>query len=194
MKIPYNEDLRPDTGLYNAKLGIWLFLASEVMLFGALFSAYIMLRTSDPYWFDIKPKLNIPLATLNTVFLITSSVTMVMSWVSLKLKDLNKFKLYLGLTLLCSFGFLIVKYFEYSAKTNGLYRFTYKGYLNIEYTDTKWCDYINTTYPTSMVGVYPENDYEMKRLINTSIIKAGSGETKTAVVDTENPSVCSNFA
>ena len=116
MKIPYNEDLRPDTGLYNAKLGIWLFLASEVMLFGGLFSAYIMLRTSDPFWFDIKPKLNIPLATLNTVFLITSSVTMVMSWVSLKLKDLNKFKVYLGLTLLCSFGFLIVKYFEYSAK------------------------------------------------------------------------------
>ena len=53
MQIPYNEELRPDTGLYNAKLGIWLFLASEVMLFGALFSAYIMLRTSNPYWFDM---------------------------------------------------------------------------------------------------------------------------------------------
>ena len=50
MKIPYNEELRPDTGLYNAKLGIWLFLASEVMLFGGLFSAYIMLRLSDPNW------------------------------------------------------------------------------------------------------------------------------------------------
>ena len=84
MKIPYNEDLRPDTGLYNAKLGIWLFLASEVMLFGALFSAYIMLRSSNPYWFDIKTILNVPLATLNTVLLITSSVTMVMAWVSLK--------------------------------------------------------------------------------------------------------------
>ncbi len=116
MKIPYNEELRADTGLYNAKLGIWLFLASEVMLFGALFSAYIMLRSSIMYWFDIKDILNVPLATLNTVLLITSSVTMVMSWVSLKLKDLNKFKMYLGLTLLCSFGFLIVKYFEYSSK------------------------------------------------------------------------------
>ena len=41
---------------------------------------------------------------------------MVMSWVALKLKDLNKFKMYLGLTLLCSFGFLVVKYFEYSSK------------------------------------------------------------------------------
>ena len=42
IKIPYNEDLRPDTGLYNAKLGIWLFLASEVMLFGGFFSSYIL--------------------------------------------------------------------------------------------------------------------------------------------------------
>ena len=63
MKIPYNEELRADTGLYNAKLGIWLFLASEVMLFGALFSAYIMLRSSNMYWFDIKDILNVPLAT-----------------------------------------------------------------------------------------------------------------------------------
>ena len=39
MEIPYNSEARPDTGLYNAKLGIWLFLASEVMLFGALFSS-----------------------------------------------------------------------------------------------------------------------------------------------------------
>ena len=73
MKIPYNEELRPDTGLYNAKLGIWLFLASEVMLFGGLFSAYIMLRLSDPNWASYgQYKLNVPLATLNTCLLYTS--------------------------------------------------------------------------------------------------------------------------
>ena len=44
MDIPYTIEARPDTGLYNAKVGIWLFLASEVMLFGALFSAYALLR------------------------------------------------------------------------------------------------------------------------------------------------------
>jgi cytochrome c oxidase subunit 3 len=38
MEIPYTVEARPDTGLYNDKVGIWLFLASEVMLFGALFS------------------------------------------------------------------------------------------------------------------------------------------------------------
>tara|TARA_B100001142_G_scaffold201079_1_gene199656 strand:+ start:29468 stop:30061 length:594 start_codon:yes stop_codon:yes gene_type:complete len=117
MKIPYNEDLRPDTGLYNAKLGIWLFLASEIMLFGGLFSAYIMLRLSDPNWASYgQDALNVPLATLNTAVLITSSITMVMSWVSLKLNDLKKYKFYMGLTLLCSFGFLIIKYIEYTSK------------------------------------------------------------------------------
>ena len=117
MKIPYNEELRPDTGLYNAKLGIWLFLASEIMLFGGLFSAYIMLRLSDPNWASYgQDALNVPLATLNTTVLITSSITMVMSWVSLKLNDIKKYKLYMGLTLLCSFGFLVIKYIEYSSK------------------------------------------------------------------------------
>ncbi|MEZ6074606.1 MAG: hypothetical protein R3C56_02710 [Pirellulaceae bacterium] len=37
MKIPYTTEIREDTGLYNGKVGMWLFLASEVMLFGALF-------------------------------------------------------------------------------------------------------------------------------------------------------------
>ena len=123
MKIPYNVDLRPDTGLYNAKLGIWLFLASEVMLFGGLFSAYMMLRLSDPNWANYgQAALNVPLATLNTAILITSSVTMVMSWVSLKLNDIKKYSIYMGLTLLCSFGFLIIKYIEYTSKfDHGLY-------------------------------------------------------------------------
>ena len=79
MDIPYTVENRQDTGLYNAKLGIWLFLASEVMLFGALFSAYILLRVSQPEGTWPHGWLNIPLGTLNTIVLITSSVTMVMA-------------------------------------------------------------------------------------------------------------------
>ncbi|MBI65483.1 MAG: hypothetical protein CMG64_04245 [Candidatus Marinimicrobia bacterium] len=137
MKIPYNEELRPDTGLYNAKLGIWLFLASEVMLFGGLFSAYIMLRLSDPNWANYgQSALNVPLATLNTVVLITSSVTMVMSWVALKLNDIKKYSMYMGLTLLCSFGFLVIKYIEYSSKfEHGLYPST-NNFLAVYFTIT----------------------------------------------------------
>tara|TARA_B100000686_G_C16317678_1_gene726591 strand:- start:71 stop:673 length:603 start_codon:yes stop_codon:yes gene_type:complete len=116
--IPYIVEERPDTGLTNAKLGIWIFLASEVMLFGGLFSAYVFLRMAAPagdfeYWGN---KLSIPMATINTLVLISSSVTVIMAWASLKLKDFEKYKLYMGLTLLCSFIFLIIKYFEYTGK------------------------------------------------------------------------------
>ena len=116
MQIPFTVAARPDTGLYNAKLGIWLFLASEVMLFGALFSSYILLRVAAPEWPHGSTLLNAPLATLNTVILISSSVTMVMSWASLILKDFVKYKRYMGLTILCGLLFLLVKGFEYGAK------------------------------------------------------------------------------
>ena len=121
IEIPYNVEERKDTGLYNSKLGIWLFLASEIMLFGALFSTYIILRTGDPTWMSwVKAaKLNIPLATVNTAVLILSSVTFVMSWVALKQKNLSKYQMYMGITILCSIIFLIIKYFEYSAKFEG---------------------------------------------------------------------------
>ena len=131
IEIPYNVKEREDTGLYNSKLGIWLFLASEIMLFGALFSTYLILRTGDPTWMlHVKEAhLNIPLATINTAVLILSSVTFVMSWVSLKLKDLDKFKMYMGITLLCSVVFLVIKYFEYSAKFDaGHYPSTHNFY------------------------------------------------------------------
>ena len=114
IEIPYNVKEREDTGLYNSKLGIWLFLASEIMLFGALFSTYIILRTGDPTWMSwVKAaKLNIPLATVNTAVLILSSVTFVMSWVALKQKNLSKYQMYMGITILCSIIFLIIKYFS----------------------------------------------------------------------------------
>lgn len=120
MEIPYTVEARPDTGLYNAKLGIWLFLASEVMLFGALFSSYILLRTGNPDW--VQEPLDVPMATLNTMLLITSSVTVVMSWASLRLKDFKRFRLYFGATFLLALGFMVVKAFEYNAEfTHHLY-------------------------------------------------------------------------
>jgi heme/copper-type cytochrome/quinol oxidase subunit 3 len=116
MEIPYTVTARPDTGLHNAKLGIWLFLASEVMLFGALFSSYILLRVNADVWPHGSTILNVPIATFNTVVLIGSSVTMVMAWASLKLNDFSKYRLYMGLTILAALIFLGVKTFEYNEK------------------------------------------------------------------------------
>ncbi len=114
MEIPYTVEARPDTGLWNAKVGIWLFLASEVMLFGGLFSSYVFLRLGAPVW--PHGALSIPIGTFNTAVLITSSITMVMAWVSLKLGDPKKFKFWQTLTICCALTFLLVKSYEYHAK------------------------------------------------------------------------------
>ena len=116
IEIPYTVHARPDTGVYNGKLGIWLFLASEVMLFGALFSTLVLLRTGAPVWPHGWAILNIPLATLNTFVLIGSSVTVILAWANLRLGDLKKGKIFLGLTLLCGLGFMVIKSIEYTTK------------------------------------------------------------------------------
>jgi cytochrome c oxidase subunit III len=112
MNIPYTVEVRPDTGLTNGKLGIWLFLASEVMLFGALFSTYIILRTGSVEW--PHGELNVTLGTVNTAILIASSVTMVLAWATLKLNDFGKHRLYLSATVVLALVFLVNKYFEYA--------------------------------------------------------------------------------
>ena len=113
--IRYISKPHPVTGVTNAKLGTWLFLASEVMLFGALFSAYILLRTGAPSWPRGSTILSVPLATFNTMVLITSSVTMVMAWASLH-ESFSKYRFYMLLTILLGVTFLVVKSFEYGAK------------------------------------------------------------------------------
>ena len=118
--IPHTVEPHAITGLPNGKLGIWLFLASEVMLFGALFSSYVLIRTGAPHW---PPEgglsseiLNVPLGTFNTAVLITSSITMVLAWASCKMGSLPRFKLWMGATVFLAVVFLVVKYFEYSDK------------------------------------------------------------------------------
>ncbi len=116
MDIPYTIKARPDTGLYNAKLGIWLFLASEVMLFGGLFSAYILLRVTAPPgewphgWLDVR------LGTLNTLLLALSAITTLLAWAACKVRDFAKFKIFHACTILLALGFLCIKSYEYHDK------------------------------------------------------------------------------
>ncbi|MBK1790394.1 cytochrome c oxidase subunit 3 [Persicirhabdus sediminis] len=115
MEIPYIVNPRKDTGLTNSKIAIWLFLASEVMLFGGLFSAYIFLRVYADYpW----PERALPVlpGLINTFILIASSVTVVMAWASLKLRELTKFRIYMSITVLCAGLFMVLKGMEYNAK------------------------------------------------------------------------------
>lgn len=116
MEIPYIVDERPDTGLTNVKLGIWLFLSSEVMLFGALFSTYILLRINAVDWPVGADILNVPIGTFNTAILISSSITMVLCYAALKMDDLGSFKKYMGLTIGLALLFLVIKSYEYYEK------------------------------------------------------------------------------
>ena len=116
MEIPYAVQARPDTGVNNGKLGIWLFLASEVMLFGALFATYIMMRVGGAEWPVGASILNVKMATVNTIVLITSSVTMVMAWASLMRKRYGLYQLYIFATVALGLVFMVIKYFEYTAK------------------------------------------------------------------------------
>ena len=136
MEIPYTVARRPDTGLNNGKIAIWLFLASEVMLFGALFASYIMLRVGAEEWPHGSHYLNIPLAATNTVVLITSSITMVLAWASLVRRNFSKFRFFQAITILCGFGFLGIKYVEYSTKFHHGYFPSTNTFLGIYFTLT----------------------------------------------------------
>jgi len=113
MDIPYVVQPRPDTGIYNAKAGIWLFLASEVMLFGGLFSAYVLLRVgADPGTWPHGWQ-NVTLGTINTLVLALSAVTTLLAWVACKVRQFGKFKFFHACTLLLALTFLCIKLFEY---------------------------------------------------------------------------------
>ena len=104
------------TGIPNGKLGMWVFLASEVMFFTGLIGAYIVLRMSNPHWPGPEGHLSVPMGTLNTLFLIGSSVTIVQSLAASQRGAMPAAKRWLILTILLGSLFLLVKGFEYSAK------------------------------------------------------------------------------
>jgi heme/copper-type cytochrome/quinol oxidase subunit 3 len=115
MEIPYIVTPRKDTGLFNSKIAIWLFLASEVMLFGGFFSAYVFLRLGADYpW----PERTLPVlpGLINTFILIASSVTVVFAWASLKMRQWRKFQLFMGITVACAAVFMVLKGLEYNVK------------------------------------------------------------------------------
>jgi cytochrome c oxidase subunit 3 len=101
----------------TVKIGMWLFLATEVLLFGGLFVGFGLMQARYPVEFiEAHEHLQRPLGALNTVVLLISSFTMVMGVLSAKRNDKSKLVMYLILTILCACIFLGVKYFEYSHK------------------------------------------------------------------------------
>jgi len=119
MEIPFEVTPRRDTGLWNAKLGIWLVLASEVMLFGGLFSSYIFLRVGVepgvdlPWPTDVQ---KVPLGFINTLVLIASSVFVVFAWLAVKERKWRVFQAWMTAVIGCALLFLGIKSYEYYNK------------------------------------------------------------------------------
>jgi len=101
-------------GVHTQKLGMWVFLASEVMFFTALIGAYIVLRWgSSESWPVPHEVLNIPLTAFNTFVLICSSVSMVKAYAAATHGDQRGIRLWLVLTVLGGATFVGVQAFEY---------------------------------------------------------------------------------
>lgn len=99
------------------KFGMWLFIFTELLLFGMLFVVYAVYRSMHPEAFRIGgQELDVFMGTLNTVLLLISSMTVAMSLTAIQKGDTKRCLQLLGITLLIAIIFLVNKYFEWGAK------------------------------------------------------------------------------
>ena len=107
---------RPMEGMkiYNLKLGMWVFLLSEVMFFSSLIGAYIILRFANPeQWAEPNEVLNVPLTGFNTFMLICSSVTMVKAFAAIEHGDQAGLRKWLIATIVLGAAFVGIQVYEY---------------------------------------------------------------------------------
>jgi heme/copper-type cytochrome/quinol oxidase subunit 3 len=115
------EPMRPPperefgAGVYNEKVGMWVFLGSEVMFFTALIGTYIILRVAHPdAWAPPGQVLNVPITATNTFLLICSSVTMVKAFAAVQDGDQRGLRRWLVATVLIGAAFVGVQVYEYA--------------------------------------------------------------------------------
>lgn len=101
----------------TSKFGMWLFLVTEIMLFGGLFVAYIIFRNLYPEMYvEASHHLNKIMGGTNTIVLLFSSLTMALAIGAAQRNEPKKSARYLIITLLCACAFMVIKYFEYQSK------------------------------------------------------------------------------
>jgi heme/copper-type cytochrome/quinol oxidase subunit 3 len=105
------------TGIDNRKLGMWIFLASEVMLFAGFIGSFVNLRAANLVMMtEAAHLLNRPLGALNTLVLITSSFSMAMGVGAMHRDNRTRTKICLLITIILGATFLGVKAVEYAQK------------------------------------------------------------------------------
>lgn len=97
-----------------SKTGMWLFLYTEMLLFGALFVVYSVYRYRNSEAFHLAAEeLNTVIGTVNTIILLISSATVAMSITAIQLKNKRLALIFLSITILAGIVFLVNKYFEW---------------------------------------------------------------------------------
>jgi len=116
----HHDEHRDDLG---SKLGMWLFIFTELLLFGGLFIVYAVYRHANQDAFHLAAKqLDVTVGTINTVILLISSMTIAMSTTAIQKKNKKLTLFLIGITLVLALVFLVNKYFEWSGKiSHGLY-------------------------------------------------------------------------
>ncbi len=111
---------RDDEG---SKIGMWLFIFTELLLFGGLFIVYAVYRFKNPIAFHLAAEeLDVSIGTLNTIFLLISSMTVAMSISAVQLGEKRKAINLLTITIILAIIFMVNKYFEWSGKFgHGIY-------------------------------------------------------------------------
>jgi heme/copper-type cytochrome/quinol oxidase subunit 3 len=103
-------------GLELGKIGMWWFLASEIMVFGGLIATYVAFRLGSAGWSADTAHLNVTIGIVNTLILLTSSMTVVQAFAAAEGGAHRAMRLYLGLTILGGVLFLGFKAVEYTTE------------------------------------------------------------------------------
>ncbi len=117
----------------SGRLGVWWFLASEIVLFGGLIGTFILFRHGNPEWVAAAEHLSLAIGTVNTFVLLTSSLTIVLAFAAADKGDSRRMRTWLFLTILLGLVFLSIKAFEWSTEigagfipsTGGFWSFYY---------------------------------------------------------------------
>jgi heme/copper-type cytochrome/quinol oxidase subunit 3 len=162
------SDREVGAGVYNEKVGMWVFLGSEVMFFTALIGTYIILRVAHPdAWAPPGKMLNVPITAVNTFLLICSSVTMVKAYAAVQDGDQRGLRRWLVATVLIGATFVGVQAYEYAhliekafVPSQGLYGstfYTMTGFHGFHVTMGVLC----MTFVTwkAFRGKYSQQDY-----------------------------------
>jgi cytochrome c oxidase subunit 3 len=98
----------------TSKTGMWLFLFTEMLLFGGLFIVYTVYRYRNPVAFHLAAQeLSVLIGTINTIILLISSTTIAMSITAIQKQNKKLALLLLGITIILGMAFLVNKYFEW---------------------------------------------------------------------------------